>query len=370
MATSLNHSPIHLSATQGLGPFGLRLEEDGGLVSRAAMEVGFGRRNIEGICLQLPVVQSLNYADRLDSFAAPAYNHALASAFESLLGLEVPERAETIRLVLLELNRISSHLHFYACLAKVAGQLPIMNHCLRERERFSDIMEMFCGSRLGYGAISLGGVNSDATDGWFFRIEKAVGLLKEFLPDLKRGLLEHPFFVERARGLGKITPEMANRFNILGPNGRASGRQGIDTRRARPAGAYAGAASLLGAEALHARTEGDVLARAWIRLDEMLESARLIDECFRKIPGGNHRIRVSLDVAPPPGKSITSVEGPRGTIVALAETNGGNQPVNVRFLAPSCAVAQLVPALLVGVQVEDVFLLIHSLDISFSEVDR
>lgn len=369
MATSLNYSPIHLASTQGVGPFALHLEEDGGLVSRASMEVGYGRRNIEAISLQLPLAQALNYADRLDCYSAPAYNFALASAFELLLGLEVPERAQYIRLVLLELNRISSHLHFYANLAKVVGQTSTMNHCLREREKFSDIFEMYCGSRLGFGAISLGGVNSDATDGWFFRIEKAIASLKEFVPDLRGTLLEHPFFVERAKGLGVITKEVAERAHLLGPNGRASGRTGIDVRRTRPYCAYREVAGNLPHLDI-LRQEGDVFARSWIRLDEMLASATLIEQTFRQIPGGNHRIRVGMDVAPPPGKALTSVEGPRGTILALAETNGGTSPANVRFTPPSTMAAQLVPSLLLGLQVEDVFLLIHSLDISFSEVDR
>lgn len=369
MATGLNYSPVHLASTQGLGAFGLHLEEDGGLVSSASMEVGFGRRNIEGISLQLPLAQALNYADRLDCFSAPAYNYALATGFESLLGLEVPERAHYIRLVLLELNRISSHLHFYANLARVAGQQPLTNHCLREREKFSDIFEMYCGSRLGFGAVSLGGVFAEATDGWFFRIEKAIASLKEFAPDLRGTLLEHPFFAERARGLGVITKEMAEKANLLGPNGRASGREGIDERNARPYCAYR-ALGLDSPGIDEKKSEGDVLARSAIRLDEMLGSAGLIEQCFRRIPGGNHRIRVGMDVAPPPGKALTSVEGPRGTIFALAETNSQPQPINVRFTPPSTMAAQLIPELLLGLQVEDVFLLIHSLDVSFSEVDR
>lgn len=369
MATGLNYSPVHLASTQGLGAFGLHVEEDGGLVSSARMEVGFGRRNIEGISLQLPLSQALSYADRLDCFSAPAYNYTLATCFESLLGLEIPERANYIRLILLELNRISSHLHFYANLARVVGQQPLTNHCLREREKFSDIFEMYCGSRLGFGAVSLGGVFAEATDGWFFRIEKAISSLKEFVPDLRGTLLDHPFFVERARGLGVITREMAEKANLLGPNGRASGRERIDERKTRPYCAYQ-ALGLDHPGIDEKSTEGDVLARSSVRLHEMMGSAGLIEQCFRRIPAGNHRIRVGMDVAPPPGQALAAVEGPRGTIFTLAETNSRPQPINVRFTPPSTMAAQLIPELLLGLQVEDVFLLIHSLDVSFSEVDR
>lgn len=367
MATKLEFSPVHLAGTQGLGAFGLELKEDGGLVAGARMTVGFGRRHVEQIAVQLPLSQVLNYADRMDFLAAPAYNCALSSAFEELLHLEIPERAHYIRVILLELNRITSHLQFYVNLARVVGQQPLMNHCLRERERFSDIMEMYCGSRLGFGAICLGGVVGDATDGWFFRIEKAIGALKDFLPELDLLLLAHPFFVERTRGLAVISREKAERWGLLGPNARASGVSTRDEREHRPFGAYK-KISLppLGFNA----PAGDVHARACIRAAEILQSATLIEEAYRKIPAGNHRIRVGMEVSPSAGKAIASREGPRGTITVLAESNGSNCPGNVRFFCPSAMAVQLLPSLLLGVQVEDSFLAIHSLDISFSEVDK
>jgi NADH-quinone oxidoreductase subunit D len=367
LATKLDYSSVDLAGSQGLGAFGLELEEDGGLVAAARITVGHGRREIEATALRLPLAQTLNYADRLDFLASPAYNCALASAFEQLLELEVPERAQHIRLILLELNRISSHLQFYVNLSRVVGQSPLMNHCLRERERFSDILEMYCGSRLGFGAVCLGGVVSDATDGWFFRIEKAISALRDFLPELDQLLLSHPFFVERTRGLAPISARDATLWHILGPNARASGLSSRDERIERPYGAYR--ASTLPALAFSAAT-GDVNARCRIRASEILQSAKMIEASFHKIPSGNHRIRVGMEVSPPPGKAVSTLEGPRGVITVLAESGGGTCPANVRFFGPSAMAAQIVPRLLRGAQVEDVFLAIHSLDISFSEVDK
>jgi NADH-quinone oxidoreductase subunit D len=356
-----------LASTQGLGAFGLHVEEDGGVVSRASMEVGFGRRNIEAISLRLPLAQALNYADRIDALAAPAYNFALANCFEEMLGIEVPERARFIRLILLELNRIGSHLHFYSRLARSLGQLPLMNHCLREREKFSDIMEMFCGSRLGFGSICVGGVIEDATDGWFFRIEKAVASLREFFPELSSSLLGHPFFEERARGLLKISPELARRWDFRGPNARVSGLADTDLRRTRPYGAYK---KIDMDQPPTSRQGGDALARAWIRMDEMIQSAALVAEAFRRIPSGNHRIRVGIEVAPAAGAAFSEVEGPRGRISVYAQSNGSVSPANVSFFGPSAMMVQALPGLLQGIQLEDLFLAIHSLDISFSEVDK
>lgn len=367
MATKLDYSSVHLAGTQGLGAFGLELEEDGGLVSTARMTVGYGRRDIESIAVRLPLAQALNYSDRLDCLAPPAYNCALATVFEALLELEVPDRAQHIRRIILELNRISSHLQFYVNLSHVVGQHPLMNHCLRERERFSDILEMYCGSRLGFGAICLGGVVSDATDGWFFRIEKAISSLRDFVPELDHLLLSHPFFVERTRGLVTISSGDAAQWNLLGPNARASGLSSVDGRISNPYGAYLSEPipplNFTGAT-------GDVNARCRIRASEILQSATMVEASFQKIPSGNHRIRVGMEVSPAPGKAMATVEGPRGEITVLAEAAGKNCPANVRFFGPSAMVAQLTPRLLRGVQVEDVFLAIHSLDISFSEVDK
>jgi NADH-quinone oxidoreductase subunit D len=366
MATRLTYSPALLAGTHGLGAFGLELEEDGGLVAGARMKVGYGRRGIEGTSLRIPLSQALNYADRLDFLASPAYNCALSSAFEELLELEVPGRAHCIRLILLELNRISSHLQFYVNLARVVGQQPLMNHCLRERERFSDILEMYCGSRLGFGAICVGGVVGDASDGWFFRIEKALEALRSFLPELDELLLSHPFFMERSRGLGVITRDRADENNLLGPNARASGVFTRDERVSRSYGAYTNA-SLLEPPSMGG---GDVLARATVRAAEILQSARLIEDAFRRIPSGNFRIRVGMEVSPAKGTAVSTVEGPRGAITVLAESGGGNCPANVRFFPPSAMAVRLLPGLLRGIQVEDAFLVIHSLDISFSEVDK
>lgn len=358
---------MFLAGTQGLGAFELKLEEDGGLVADARMAVGYGRRNLESIALQLPLTQALNYMDRLDYLAAPAFNFALASACEDLLQIEISPRSQQIRLVLLELNRIASHLHFYGNLARAAGQTAIMNHCLRERERFADIFEMFCGSRLGFGSICIGGVISDATDGWFFKIEKAVASVREFLPDLCSSLLFHPFFGGRMHGLALLDAATVKQWNISGPNARASGLEKADLRVSRPYGAYRGL-ELPAAE--KASASGDALDRAHIRRAEILQSAQLIESVFRQIPSGNHRIRVGLDVRPSPGKAVCSVEGPRGAIHALVEADGSAHPAQVSFFCPSAMAVQVLPRLLRGIHVEDAFLVIHSLDISFSEVDK
>jgi NADH-quinone oxidoreductase subunit D len=194
-----------------------------------------------------------------------------------------------------------------------------------------------------------------------------IASLKEFLPDLESSLLAHPFFERRMHGLAPIDLAAVKKWNITGPNARATGMPGIDLRTSRPYGAYRGVT--LDSSVL-AVAHGDAYDRARIRKSEILQSVHLIEAVFRRIPSGNHRIRVGLDVRPSPGKAVCNVEGPRGAIYALVETDGRAQPAQVSFICPSAMAVQMVPALLRGIQVEDTFLVIHSLDISFSEVDK
>jgi Ni,Fe-hydrogenase III large subunit len=180
-------------------------------------------------------------------------------------------------------------------------------------------------------------------------------------------LLSHPFFEERTCGLAVISRLEAEHWSLLGPNARASGLAAEDERIARPYGAYR---SEQIAPAVFSGTVGDVHARARIRVVEIQQSAALIETAFRRIPTGNHRIRVGMEVTPPAGRAVSAVEGPRGTITVITETEGGKSPGHVQFFCPSAMAVQLLPGVLRGIQVEDVFLVIHSLDISFSEVDK
>ena len=364
MANSLELSPVQIGSRLGIGAFGLRLDEDGGVVSDAQIEVGYGRRKIEEIFKGAPISLCLSYAERIDHLAAPAYNLALATCFESLLGIETPGRGQQIRKILLELNRINSHLHFFAKISKASGQGALTNYCLRERERFADVMEMFCGSRMGFGAIVLGGVVDDATDGWFFRIEKGIAALREFIPDLLSSLLQHPFFQDRAKGLAIISLDEALRFKLSGPNARASG---LRARTAMGAGFSEGKISEGRA---FLQTDGDTFSRAWARLAEIEGSAELILDYFRQMPSGNFRIKVGHNVVASQGLAFAEVNGPRGLLSVAVESGGGSAPNNVHVFTPSSMVVRALPGLLRGLQVEDVFLVIQSLDISFSEVDK
>lgn len=363
MATVIDYSPVDMASALGGGAFGLTLEEDGGVVSKASLKVGLGQRNLEKISAGLPMVLSVAYSDRVDFLAAPAYNCVAATCYESLLGMEIPERAQFIRTILLEINRISSHLTYFSRTAQVAGQHSLANYCLREKERFSDLFEMYCGSRLGFGSICIGGVKEDASDGWLYKIEKALSAASSLLADLDSLLLSHPHFRERTTGLLKISRQEAHVWSLSGPTARASGKN-EDLRKDSPYAAY-GRIAIPALEGLTA--DGDAWARVKTRSEELTQSICILNECFGKIPSGNYHIRVEVDVEVPEGRAFHMVEGPRGEIGLMVDSSG---PLTMKYFTPSSAVMRVLPELLNGLMVEDVLLAIQSLDLSISEVDK
>lgn len=364
MASVLEYSALNLASTQNLGPFALSITEDGGVISDARLQVGFEYRSMEKIAKSLPFVQVVNISDRIDFNAATAYNCVTALALEELLGIDLPDRANHIRLLLLELNSILSHLFFFSNVARSVGQFSIMNHCLREREKFSDIFEMYCGSRLGFGAICLGGVRENATDGWCFRIEKALGALDIFMKDLRSTLLDHPFFNERVTGLLPISASEAAAWNLTGANAIASGH---DCYKKGLLEQFGYEKKLTSAQATN---KGDVRSRVERRFAEIYSSIETVQKIFHKIPEGNYRIRVGLDVESRKGVIYKNIQGPRGDIGIFISALGGTTLNHIRYFTPSSMVVRVLPQLLKGIQIDDLFLAIQSLDISFSEVDK
>lgn len=364
MATVIEFPPLDMASTMGLGAFGMSLEEDGGVVSKATLSIGMGRREIEAMSASLPMVLAVSYSDRVDFLAAPAYNCVASTCYESLLGIEVPQRAHFIRTILMEINRIFSHLDYFSRIAKVSGQLSLMNYCLREKERFSDLFEMYCGSRIGFGSICIGGVREDASDGWLFRIEKALRSAGALLADVDTLLLSHPHFKERSVGLLSISKQEAGVWSMSGPNAKASGKN-ADLRARRPYSAY----SQLRIEPPAGFSPyGDAWSRVQYRMAEVVQSIAVVEECFGKIPSGNHRIRVGVDVNLPEGRAFHVVEGPRGQIGLLVDSS--SEGVTVKYFTPSAVMMRVLPELLTGLMVDDVLVAVQSLDISISEVDK
>ncbi len=365
MSTRLEFSAAHLSQTLGPGPFSLVLQEDGGVVAGAVFEFGFEHRGIEKIAPKISVVQNHSYSDRVDYLSAAACNFAYAQAVERLGNMDLPARGGKIRVLLLELSRIFNHLVFIGKMAKVAGHYPIEQFAVRERDRVSDLFEMYCGSRLGFGSICIGGVPADATAGWMHKIERALFDIQDFLEEVDEYLVQNPYFRNRMIGLSKVTSDMAESFGFTGVNARASGLS-RDLRRSAP---YSGYVSLQ-IPPLDTEPGGDAWSRFCCRLKEIRQSSELILSAINSLPEGNYRIATGPGIFLPEGFAVSRVESPRGEFGALLFSSGREAPSRVHYFTPSRNVAVRLPELLRGVPVEDVFLAIQSFDLSVSEVDR
>lgn len=349
-----------------MGPYVLRLVEDGEIIHHAEVELGLMHRGVEKCFTGFNFLLGNSLADKVDYLAAPACNLAYSLAAEKLSGIDVPEPAQYIRVLLLELNRISSHLFYVAQVARCVGSSTACQFALRECEKFCDIFEMYCGSRVAFNAIRIGGVSSMVTEGILYRIESTLRETENFLLELNRILSGNPVFQHRLRGLAPISKQMAIDGGISGPNARSAGLN-QDLRHDRPYAAY----DRVNFEPSYIQNpRGDGLDRFHVRLREIHESCTIIEKIIRRIPGGNHNVPIGADFAPPKGDSYVEIEGPRGAIGVYLETQGAKKPSRVKFMAPSMLSLRMVSHLLREEMTEDAELVIAGLDISFSEVDR
>lgn len=366
MKTEIQLSPGLRGGPNLLGPLGIRLTEDGELIRAAAIEVGKSHRGVELCMERVPFVAASIYSDKIDFLAAPACNLAFARAVERIAGIEVPQRAEMIRGILLELNRISSHLFYIAQIATLLGARTVSNICFREREKVCDIFEMYCGSRMGFHSVRIGGAADDITEGLVYRIEGTLVDLKSFLEELDAIFLANPIVRNRMDGLAVLSGPVCRHYGLSGPNARASGIS-EDLRIERPEGAYS-----------HFRIEpmldggfsGDAFSRLQIRVREVHQSIDLLREMVLRVPGGNYRISIGGDFVAPPGDAYEEVEGPRGRLGVFVVSDGGATPARVSFSAPSLSALAAVPDVMVGEIVNDAELILGSFDISISEVDK
>jgi NADH-quinone oxidoreductase subunit D len=366
MNASILHSAGIVCGQRFDGPFSLEIKEDGGIIESAGVRFGYVHRAMEKRIQEMTYYQGTLFCDRVDFLSAPACSVAFALAVESLGAVEVPDRAQFVRVILLELNRITSHLHFLSQIARQLGAENISRFAVRERELYCDLFELYCGSRLAFGAIRIGGVAENATDGFLFKIENTLSATENFLKEIDGPFSQNTILQDRLTSTGLISKETAADAGITGPNLRASGVE-RDLRWSHPYAAY----SQLRHDSIHLEyCLGDVYARLLYRIEEIKVSSQLIRRSLEKIPGGNHCNAISLDFAPSAGEISFYVESPRGQFGVYVESDGTALPVRVKFVPPSLLSMRLFPELIKKERVEDAFIIFDSLDISISEVDR
>lgn len=366
MSTRIDFVSGFQKSLSSIGPLGLQIEEDGEIVDDARVQIGFAYRGTEKILEDKSYLVGAAYADRIDFIAPQAGSLAYAYAVEALSSMEVPERGKFIRILLSEMGRISSHLYFLASMAKEVNSMSAYHFCLREREKLNDLFELYCGSRLGFGCIQIGGVKNNISEGLIDKIESALSDLEIFRSELLILLVDNPLFRSRLQGLGELSGGDVESSSMSGPNARASGVKN-DLRFDAQNTIY----ESLEVEPLKLNNyNGDALSRVLIRIDEIWQSSKLILATLRRLPEGNHKVELGMNFMLPPGDVYTEIESPRGRFGVYLESDGNISPRHVRFCTPSYMTLRVVPWLMRKEMVEDIGILLTSLDVSISEVDR
>jgi len=382
----INMGPQH-PATHGV--LRLHLELEGETIRRVKPIIGYLHTGMEKTAETLTFVQGSTNVTRMD-YLSPFHNElAFSLAVEQLLDVEMPPRATAIRILMTELNRISSHLVWVATQGMDVGALSLMLYGFRERERLLDFFEKTTGLRMNHNYIRPGGVAADLPDGWEEDIEDILEVIPRGIADYETLLTENPIFVERTQGVGVITPAECKAYGVTGANARASGVD-WDLRKGFP---YSGIEEYDFDVATG--KHGDVYDRYLVRLEEMRQSLRIVRQVAERMPAGDYRTD-DRKVTPPPraridesmealihhfkiftegfkvpeGEVYQAVESPRGELGMYLVSSCGSRPWRLHVRAPSFANVQALPVMLTDSMIADTIATLASLDPVLGDVDR
>ncbi|MDZ7757577.1 NADH dehydrogenase (quinone) subunit D [Rhodohalobacter sp.] len=383
----LNMGPQH-PATHGV--LRLVLQLNGESIEKAKLDIGYLHRGVEKIAENKTYQEFMPYTDRMDYLSPYSNNVALCQAVEKLANVEVPERAHYIRMIGCELARISSHLLWLGTMVMDAGAVSFFIWTFKEREKIYDIMDRLTGHRFTVSHARIGGVANDITD-------EAMGAIKEFaatfpqeLRDYHKLLDRNRIFIDRNEAVGVLKTEDALRFGATGPVLRASGF-GLDTRKFAPYARYDEVEFKI-----PTRMEGDNLARYFVRMEEMSESIRIINQCIEKLPKGPVRtdnakqaypskdevyysmegmihdfMMTDTGICPPEGaETYCAVEAPKGELGYYIQSDGTGHPWRLKVRAPSFVNLQVLENIIDGEMVADTVVIIGGMDPVMGEADK
>ena len=362
----VNMGPQHPSTH---GVLRLVLRTDGEMVLEAVPHLGYLHRCKEKIAENLPYVQYIGYTDRMDYLAAMNNNHAWSMAVETLANIEVPARAEYIRVISAELNRIASHLVSFGTYGLDMGAFTPFLYAFREREFVLDLFEQLCGARLTLSYINLGGVTWDLPPGF---IDKMIEFLDYFEPKIDEYndlLTFNHIFIKRTANVGVLSKELAIGYACSGPMIRGSGIP-LDLRRERPYSIYDKLDFDICIGTGQVGTLGDCWDRYYVKMQEMKQCCRILRQCAEMVPAGPFRAKLPRTMKIPPGEVYCEFENPRGHLGFYIESQGGPIPYRVKVRGPSFVNLAVSPVLCKNVLLADVPAIIGSIDIVMGEVDR
>jgi len=326
--------------------------------------LGYLHRGVEKLCENADYHHSIAYMDPLEYISGLFCEWPAVMAFEQLLDVQVPRRAEYIRVLACELNRIASHALFMGWFALDLGGLTPILWSFIERDEIVEMLGALTGARMLFNYMRIGGVNGDLNHEFMSRLGSWMSRAGKHIDANTKLLNENEIFVRRARGLGTVDRELALRMCMTGPNLRSTGVP-FDVRRAHPYSIY----PELDFD-IPTRSEGDSLARYLLRIDEVKQSLRIIDQCLHQMPDGPVMAKLPRLLRPRPGRAYAAVESPRGQYAVFAMSDGTDQPFRMRIHDPSFIHLQSVGLLMPGNLVADTMAVMASLDPIMGGVDK
>jgi NADH-quinone oxidoreductase subunit D len=366
----MNMGPQHPSAH---GVFRAILTLEGETVVAVDAVIGYLHRCHEKLSETLTYVQYPTIASKTDYVAAMTAELAYVSAVEKVGKIEVPKRAQYLRVIAAELQRIASHCLWLGtwCLdmgGALGGGATVFLYAIREREIVLDLFEMLTGARLLYGFHQIGGVRYDLPAGWTVKCTEAIDLIEKRVEEYEAMLEDNAFFLARTQGVGVITAELAQEVGISGPLIRGSGVD-YDIRRAEPYSSYEDFDFKVPVE-----TAGDCYARYRVRMVEFRESIKIVRQVLAGLPEGPISSRPGVksvgQVRIAKGEAYTRVEGARGEIGCYVVSDGGPKPYRMKWRGASFSNLSVLPHIIPGCKIADVVAIMGSVDPVFGEVDR
>ena len=357
----LNLGPQHPSTH---GVLRLVLTLDGETVLDCTPVIGYLHRGIEKTLENRPYLGGIRYMDNAD-YLSPMLNEiAYAGAIEQLMELEPPRRAQYIRLLVGELQRIASHLIGIGAYVNDLGTTTPLLWTMRDREGIMDLFEALGGSRFNVNYVRVGGVLHDFPKGWLRSCEAYLDKLEKNMSELERLINGNEIFLARTQGVGYLDPQQALAYGLTGPMARASGIL-WDLRVNSPSMAYREVPVNV-----QTRQEGDCYARNAVRLQEIWESIRLCRVAINQLPPGPISARTPIALRPPRGETYFAIESSKGELGVYLISDGSEYPWRVKLRGPSFVNLQVLPELLRGYKMSDVIAILGSLDFVVGEVDR
>jgi NADH-quinone oxidoreductase subunit D len=383
----LNMGPQHPSTH---GVLRVLLELDGENVVTSVPDLGYLHTGIEKSCEDKTYSQAITLTDRIDYLNPLGNNLAYCLAVEKLLDLPVPKRAQYIRVMMVELQRISSHLVWLGTHALDMGAMSVMLYAFREREEILKIFERFAGQRMMTSYIRIGGVALEPPTGWREMVKKFIDAMPPHIDEYEALLTENRIWQGRLKGVGYLPADQLVALSTTGPGLRAAGVP-FDNRKMFPYSSY----EEFDFE-VPTRTESDCFARYLVRVAEMRESVKIVRQAMDKItdqgafkadapgiiPPQREKMKTEMEAliyhfkiftegfSPPPGEAYAAVESPRGELGCFVASDGSPKPLRVHFRGPSFVNLQALPFMVKGQLIADVVASIGTIDIVLGEVDR